>query len=486
MFKFKRDRCYSAMAKVCLKLLLVIIMSFSFKGVWAQKGVPLYLQPIAEKATCSKPFYASALGGTMPYKFSSLNPAVATIDPNSGLIKINSAGTSTIKLTDAQGQQQETLLTVLQAITPTVTITEAGAFTCGVQDAIFTATPGTGLINCIYSWYYVDQAGNKTNYPNNGSPMLTLNNLVTGDTVYCIMTSSSGCNIPALSNPIPVTVFPYSKLSVTLSQSPEGAIISGTPITFTATPALTPPYTASSYTYNYQWQRNGTDIPNANSATYTDVCSQNYDYFNCIVSTQGVPCVAPLSAMSLRDQQVTIVNSGIPVTAAITASANNVYAGTVINFQATLSSNAHAVAYQWQINGIDTSDVTPTLSTFSLKNNDVVTCVIFTDNGCHQVVVSNPIKMVIYPTPKIIIPNTFTPNGDNINDVWDIKYLDLYHYSTVKIYNRYGALLFQSRGYPQPWDGKFRGVVVPSGVYYYVISLSPDTPVLGGAVNIIK
>jgi len=422
MFKFKRDRCYSATAKFCLKLLPIIIICLAFKGVLAQEvthsadtafkkiteatGAPLFLQPIPEKNTCSKPFYASASGGTPPYTYSSSNPAVATIDLSNGLIQINSAGTTTIKLTDATGQKYEQSLTVLQAVIPSVTITEAQPVTCLIQNAVFTATPGPGLTNCSYSWYFVDKAGHKTQYGNNGSPVLTLNNLVTGDTVYCSMTSYNGCDMPApaLSNPITVTVVPYSKLSVTLAQSPEGSILSGTPITFTATPTLTPPYTAGPYTYNYQWQHNGNDIPNANSATYTSVCSQNYDYYNCIVTTQGEPCVTPISALAPTDKQVTIINSGVPVTATIVASANNVYAGTVVNFQATLSSNAHAVAYQWQINGVDTSDVTSTLSTFFLKNNDVVTCVIFTDNGCQQVVISNPIKWLFNQSPKSIIP----------------------------------------------------------------------------------
>lgn len=512
MVKFLRDSDRNIMAKLFFKLLPAILLCIAFKSSVAQvltrspdtipfhkpdtirkkitddTKAPLFLQPIPEKNTCSPPFLASASGGFPPYTFSTGNPAVATVDPNNGLIQINSAGTAVITLTDLAGQKQSTLLTVLEVAKPSVTITEAQPVTCLVQDATFTATPSPGLSNCVYSWYFIDNAGNRYNYPNNGSPVLTLNNLVTGNRVYCSMTSNSECNLgsPAISNPITVTVVPYSTLSVSLSQSPEGVIVSGTPITFTATPTLAPAYTAGSYAYNYQWRRNGNDILNANSATYTSSCSQNDDYYNCVVTTQGAPCVTPISAVSPGDQQVTIINSGIPVTATITASANDVYAGTVINFQATLSSNAHAVAYQWQINGVDTVDVTSTLSTFSLKNNDVVTCIIFTDNGCQQVVASNPIKMVLYPTPKIIIPNTFTPNGDSINDVWDIKYLDLYHYSTVKIYNRYGALLFQSKGYPQPWDGKYRGGIVPSGTYYYVISLGTNTPDLGGAITVIK
>jgi len=68
------------------------------------------------------------------------------------------------------------------------------------------------------------------------------------------------------------------------------------------------------------------------------------------------------------------------------------------------------------------------------------------------------------------IPNTFTPNGDGVNDTWNIKNLDTYTNTTVEILSRYGARIFFSNGYPVPWDGKYKGADVPSGTYYYIIT----------------
>ncbi len=69
----------------------------------------------------------------------------------------------------------------------------------------------------------------------------------------------------------------------------------------------------------------------------------------------------------------------------------------------------------------------------------------------------------------IIIPNTFTPNGDGANDLWNIAQLKNYTEATVNIYNRYGVKLDYSQGYDQPWDGTYNGEQVQAGTYYYVI-----------------
>lgn len=74
----------------------------------------------------------------------------------------------------------------------------------------------------------------------------------------------------------------------------------------------------------------------------------------------------------------------------------------------------------------------------------------------------------------LTIPNTFTPNGDNYNDVWNIKNLYLYPDATVQIYNRWGNLLYEANGDYTPWNGRINGEDLSAGVYYYVIVLEND------------
>ena len=87
---------------------------------------------------------------------------------------------------------------------------------------------------------------------------------------------------------------------------------------------------------------------------------------------------------------------------------------------------------------------------------------------------------------KITIPNTFTPNGDGVNDYWDIKNLYTYPESVMQVFNRYGQPVYQSNGYPKPWDGRRNGAFLPNGTYYYIIDLRNGMPNLSGWVLIIR
>jgi gliding motility-associated-like protein len=86
----------------------------------------------------------------------------------------------------------------------------------------------------------------------------------------------------------------------------------------------------------------------------------------------------------------------------------------------------------------------------------------------------------------ITIPNVFTPNGDGINDTWEITYLESYRDAVIQLYNRYGQLIFQSKGYNKPWDGTVNGKPVPFGTYYYVIDPKNGRKAITGFVDIIR
>jgi gliding motility-associated-like protein len=87
---------------------------------------------------------------------------------------------------------------------------------------------------------------------------------------------------------------------------------------------------------------------------------------------------------------------------------------------------------------------------------------------------------------KITIPNTFSPNNDGRNDYWDIDALVTYPDCTVMVYDRYGQQVYQSIGYPKPWDGTLNGSPLPQGTYYYIIDLKNNTPKLSGWVLVVR
>jgi gliding motility-associated-like protein len=82
---------------------------------------------------------------------------------------------------------------------------------------------------------------------------------------------------------------------------------------------------------------------------------------------------------------------------------------------------------------------------------------------------------VAYDTVKVtalqqlVIANAFSPNGDGVNDVWEIPYLNDYPEAKVEIFNRAGQVVFTSVAYTKTWDGKMNGKPLPAGTYYYII-----------------
>ena len=67
------------------------------------------------------------------------------------------------------------------------------------------------------------------------------------------------------------------------------------------------------------------------------------------------------------------------------------------------------------------------------------------------------------------IPKFFTPNGDTINDTFDIKGIEFYNYSQVSIFDRYGKLLKNTVNSSLSWNGTFNGKELPTGDYWYII-----------------
>ena len=87
---------------------------------------------------------------------------------------------------------------------------------------------------------------------------------------------------------------------------------------------------------------------------------------------------------------------------------------------------------------------------------------------------------------KINIPNAFSPNGDGVNDAWNITYLNDYPGCTVDIFDRYGKQVFKSIGYNKPWDGTRNGTPMPVGVYYYIIAPNNGVERLNGSVTLLR
>ena len=84
------------------------------------------------------------------------------------------------------------------------------------------------------------------------------------------------------------------------------------------------------------------------------------------------------------------------------------------------------------------------------------------------------------------IPNTFTPNGDGLNDTWNLDF-SAYNEIKIEIYSRWGSLVWESTDPNISWDGNsLSGKALPSNTYYYVISLNNGEKTQNGPVILLK
>lgn len=85
----------------------------------------------------------------------------------------------------------------------------------------------------------------------------------------------------------------------------------------------------------------------------------------------------------------------------------------------------------------------------------------------------------------IFIPTAFTPDGDGINDVWRPAGLQLFADKEVRVFNRYGQVVFLSRS-NSVWNGNFKGVEQPAGIYTYIIKVKKLNLLLKGWVMLVR
>jgi gliding motility-associated-like protein len=188
-----------------------------------------------------------------------------------------------------------------------------------------------------------------------------------------------------------------------------------------------------------------------------------------LMANSATSCNSPADQMVISFIPPPKVNAGGTV---------YVLQGKTVVLKPTVSDNN--VTYLWTPNiGIDNNTVKNPTITGDVDR--IYTLQVTDSRGC----VSTD-QVMVKISPQIIIPNTFTPNGDGINDLWDIQGLIAYADATVDVYNRYGTRVFHSIGYGKPWDGTYNGQLVPFGTYYYVINAKVYSKAFSGYVTVVR
>ena len=122
---------------------------------------------------------------------------------------------------------------------------------------------------------------------------------------------------------------------------------------------------------------------------------------------------------------------------------------------------------RWEIDGFSESNEDDFQFIFQDSGTREVTLIATNEFSCSD---TTSKTISVFPDLVYYIPNGFTPNSDGLNDVFNViglGYADMY---SLKLYNRWGELLFESNKISEGWDGRFMGDIVQNGVYIYLVT----------------
>jgi gliding motility-associated-like protein len=154
----------------------------------------------------------------------------------------------------------------------------------------------------------------------------------------------------------------------------------------------------------------------------------------------------------------------------------------IVNTSVTLSGSVEGaqLKYLWTPDKYisDVSQLTPVVTppvdyTYTLSAQSLWGC-------------TNADSVSVKVVSEIYIPNAFTPNGDGVNDRWEIPFLDPSLGAKVSVFNRWGQLVYHASSATVSWDGNTNGLPQPNGLYVYIIQIRNVNRVLKGTITLIR
>jgi gliding motility-associated-like protein len=372
-------------------------------------------------------------GGTAPFTYAWNNGQSS--QTATGL----AAGNYTCTITDANGCTQTGTMSITNPNSPVVTIASQTSVSCfGGNNGTATATATGGNAPYTYSW-------SNGNTSSAAAALSSSSYTVTvSDANGCSSTQSVSINQPAALN----TTITNTSATCNSSDGTATATANG-----------------GTGSYTYLWNNGQT------TQTATGLFAGNYS----VTITDANGCAQVSST--------TIINSNGP-TATATGSA------TIQEGDSTSLNASGGVSYSWAPSaGLSNSSIA---NPVAAPTTSTAYCVfVFDANGCYD---SSCVIVIVIPEPVVCgefyIPNAFSPNDDNENDVFQafINPVCVKEFRLV-VYNRWGEKVFETYDVKEPWNGKYRGEESNPAVYaFYCTALLTNGKEIDkkGNVSLIK
>lgn len=343
---------------------------------------------------------------------------------NSNSIDVTDFGQYTVLVTTAENCELSSNITISAANIPIASINPAGIIQSCEEEITLTASGGN-----IYQWLL------------DGSPILGANqNTFTTDLagVYeVIATNTAGCfdgSAPTTIEFLPALVIEIEASNLSPCENENVTL-----------------FLSESYEL-YEWSNN------QNTSTISINDNSNYS----VVVTDALGCQGE-AEISVDFIPLPLIDAGEDIL-------SNCVAGALL--EATGEGNIY-----WEENDIllDGSS----LSVLVNPKETMTFTAIAENNGC----VNSDEVIVIVDCTSLYIPNSFSPNSDGINDVFLVEGTGIYDFE-LKIFDRWGELIFYTIDPGDAWTGGFKDYYVPDGVYTYQVKALDfkGNPIIGNGL----
>ena len=209
----------------------------------------------------------------------------------------------------------------------------------------------------------------------------------------------------------------------------------------------------------YSWTPS-TYLSNPNIANPFSTAQEDITYYVSVSDVQGC-----------SDQDSVIITVLSAPSASFTSEIEAGCEGVVVKFTNT---SIDGFSFDWLFgDGETTTDESPTHA-FPYGEDFTAALTVTNTNGCIDNATFSGTALDFEDYFDIFIPNVFTPNGDGENDIFAVEVSGkLNECSDLKIYNRWGQIIFISTGGNTKWDGYTNvGLAVPEGTYFFVVEIN--------------
>jgi gliding motility-associated-like protein len=333
--------------------------------------------------------------------------------------------------------EEQVVITVNQA--PSVTFPNNPTI-CFSGDLILNEDPNAAL---TYAWSSPDDPSFSSD---EAAPVVSPD--VT--TTYNVVASIDGC--PDFEGSVTVLVIEQASVTITM----DTTICEGDQVELVAV-GTAPADVPQSYT----WLVDGVEV--GNEATLVQTPSVDTEY--TLIYNYGLDCEV------LTETVMVFVEENINIDELIVVPDDGSFPiqidiGVVDTVTAVVSPDGQNLTYIWTVDdeayGGNTASIT---HTSSLGGPVTYGVTVTNDVGCTD----EAAVTVEFVAPTVAVPNVFTPNGDNQNDFFFPVSSGGVEVLEMKVFNRWGQLVFDNEDLDRGWDGTFNGNPAPSDVYIYRI-----------------